>query len=90
MGGKAHRADPPLVLPAPGHLQAATGAQGLVEVLGLVDAMDGQQVDPARGARPIEPQSLETEAEFGFKAKRILLGRQLGLEQALGIGALGP
>ena len=89
MGGKAHRTDPPLVLPAPGHLQAATGAQGLVQVLGLVDAMDRQQVDPAKGARAIEPKPLETEAEFGFKTDRILLGRQLGLEQAIGIGALG-
>ena len=40
VGGKAHRADPSLVLPAPGHLQAAAGPQGLVQVLGLVDAVD--------------------------------------------------
>jgi hypothetical protein len=57
-------------------------------VLGLVDAVDREQVDPARGTRAIEPEPLKTETEFGFKAKRILLGRQLGQEQALGIGAL--
>ena len=83
MGGEAHRADAALGLPTARHLQAASGAQGLFNVLGQIESVDRQQVDP------LHCQALETQLQFGLKGGAVRLGRNLGLQDAPGIRHLG-
>ncbi len=89
MGGEAHMADPAGLLPAAGHRQAAAGPQRLIEQLRGVEAMDGQQIDPApapiRPPRAVKAQPLEAGAQVGLEGGRIGGRGHLGLEDPPGI-----
>ena len=80
---KPHRADAALGLPTACHLQAASGAQGLFNVLRQIESVDRQQVDP------LHSQPLETQLQFGLEGGAVRLGRHLGLQDAPWIGHLG-
>ncbi len=91
VGGEAHVADAALGLPAPGHLQAASRPQGLLEVLRQVEAVDGEQIQPPLPPRHrvAEPQPLEAQLQLPLEGRRIGVGRHLALQDAAGIGQLG-
>ena len=83
MGRETHVADSACGLPATGHLQTASGPQGLLQQLGGVDAMQAEQVHPGDG------QPLKTDTQLGLKFRGFGLGRNFGLQDPLGIKHLG-
>ena len=83
MGGEADAADAPIPLPAPRHLHAAPRFEGGLQLLGKVDAMDRQTIHPIHG------EALKAQRQLRLKGRRIVLGRDLGLQDPLGIGDLG-
>ena len=85
MGRKAHMANAAFCLPTANHLQASARAEGLVEVLLEVDAVNRQQIQPPS---PRQAQALKTGLQFGLKHPRVGIGRHLGLHDPLRIAHL--
>ena len=84
MGGEADRTDAALLPPALSHRQAAVGPQGLLEQLGGVHSVDGEQVEAI--AVGIEAQPREAGGQFGLEDGRVRVGRHLALEDPPRIG----
>ena len=69
--------DPSLLLPAAHHLQATAWTQGLVEMTGQIDAMEGQEI------QSLAPQSLKGEGQHLFELVGVIPRWDLALQDAI-------
>ena len=72
-------ADSSLGLPTTNNIHAATGPQGLMQMLRQVDAMDPQKIKAAA----VEP--LEAQVQLSLESIWIFSGRNLALQDSTGI-----
>ena len=74
VGGEPHMTDASIGLPSTDHVHAAPGTQGLLQMLGQVDAVNGQQI------QTLAAEPLKTEGQLILEGIRVLPRWHLALQ----------